>query len=81
MLAQIRKLITSRETPEPRSNTGGAPLVSFVVIVYDMPQQAENTLHSLSAKFQRGASEAVVNEDLLGCRENVLAATVGRHRT
>jgi hypothetical protein len=58
MLTQIRKLITSRETPELRSNTGGDPLVSFVVIVYDMPQQAENTLHSLSAKFQRGASEA-----------------------
>jgi len=58
MLTQIRKLITSRDATEPRSTANGAPSVSFVVIVYDMPQQAENTLYSLSAEFQQGVRES-----------------------
>ena len=34
------------------------PMVSFVVIVYKMPDQAEKTLLSLSTRYQRGVTEA-----------------------
>ncbi|MEP1471046.1 MAG: glycosyltransferase [Halieaceae bacterium] len=34
------------------------PLISFIVIVYKMPDQAEKTLLSLSTRYQRGVSEA-----------------------
>ncbi len=34
------------------------PVISFVVIVYKMPDQAEKTLYSLSTAYQRGVSEA-----------------------
>lgn len=33
-------------------------LISFVVIIYDMPDQAEQTLYSLSTAYQRSVSEA-----------------------
>jgi hypothetical protein len=33
------------------------PRVSFIVIVYRMPDQAEKTLHSLSTHYQRGVTE------------------------
>ena len=56
MLTQIRKLITSRDTTSLGTVVDGGPIVSIVVIVYDMPRQAENTLYSLSADYQRGVS-------------------------
>jgi len=33
---------------------GGGPRISFVVVVYDMPEQAGRTLYSLSLEYQRG---------------------------
>ena len=36
-------------------HTAVKPKISFVVIVYDMPRQAENTLLSLCAGYQDGA--------------------------
>jgi glycosyltransferase involved in cell wall biosynthesis len=33
------------------------PRISFVVIVYKMPNQAEKTLYSLSTRYQRGVTE------------------------
>lgn len=35
------------------ADTGASPVVSFVLIVYDMPAQAENTVRSLMAGYQR----------------------------
>ena len=35
------------------SRDNGAPIVSFVLIVYDMPKQAENTVRSLMTDYQR----------------------------
>lgn len=40
----------------PRAH--GGPVVSFVLIVYDMPRQAENTARSLLTDYQRGATAA-----------------------
>ena len=37
---------------------GEGPLVSFVVIVYDMPRQAENTVRSLFTDYQVDANAA-----------------------
>ncbi len=42
--------------PAPRFDAG-RPCISFVVIVYKMPDQAEKTLYSLSARYQRGVTE------------------------
>lgn len=60
--------------------TEGRPRISFLVTLYRMSRQAENTLHSLSAAYQRNASEqdyeviAVENrsDDVLG-EERALA--------
>lgn len=52
------------------TNEGPAepPTISVVVIVYDMPEQAMNTLYTLSRKYQRGVEdisyEVVVVENL-----------------
>jgi hypothetical protein len=47
-----------------------APKVSIVLVVYDMPRQAENTVHSLSTRFQRGVRaddyEVIVVENRSG---------------
>ena len=43
----------SADPPRPRLARDGPPLVSIVVIVYDMPRQAMNTLFSLSRRYQR----------------------------
>jgi hypothetical protein len=55
MLGHLKKIINgdipTREVVDQR------PLVSFVVIVYDMPLQAEKTLQSLTPQYQDGASE------------------------
>jgi hypothetical protein len=40
------------------SVTAPRPLISFVVIVYKMPDQAEKTLYSLSEQYQSGVTEA-----------------------
>lgn len=53
MLSQIKKMmqggVEPRLTPEP--------IVSFIVIVYDMPLQAEKTLRSLFSDYQLDARE------------------------
>ncbi len=55
MLGHLKKIINgdipTSEVIDQR------PLVSFVVIVYDMPLQAEKTLQSLTPQYQDGVSE------------------------
>jgi hypothetical protein len=41
-----------------RRRLGRPPALSLVVVVYRMPEQADRTLHSLSAAYQTGVSEA-----------------------
>lgn len=57
MLAQIKKMITASGGPQA-SATSATPTISIVVIVYDMPRQAERTLYSLSAEYQQGVTES-----------------------
>ena len=55
MLSRIRRMLAGAETPT--GNPPG-PLVSIVVIVYDMPAQAARTLESLSCGYQVGVDDA-----------------------
>lgn len=50
MLKSIRKGV--RSFTRGGSNDG-SPIVSFILIVYDMPRQAENTVRSLMTNYQR----------------------------
>lgn len=55
MLGHLKKIINGDiPTAESRDRR---PLVSFVVIVYDMRIQAEKTLQSLTPQYQEGVSE------------------------
>lgn len=45
-----------KKTEEPGNLDPGRPLISFVLIVYDMPEQAKNTARSLMHTYQRGVS-------------------------
>lgn len=51
----------TRYAPEmpvlPVTDDDGATVISFVLIVYKMPDQADKTLHSLSTAYQRGVAE------------------------
>ncbi|MDZ7782671.1 MAG: glycosyltransferase [Halioglobus sp.] len=49
---RIAKLLPGKSTPHCR------PIVSIVLVVYDMPAQAENTVRSLLADYQIGVSPA-----------------------
>lgn len=51
MLGRWRK-----RKPETAPTTAGGVAISFVLIVYDMPAQAQNTVRSLMHEYQRGAS-------------------------
>ncbi len=57
-----------RNPGEVSTDVSAAPTLSIVVVVYRMPRQAMNTLHSLSAQHQRAADpasyEVVVVENL-----------------
>ena len=53
------------------------PLISFVVIVYKMPDQAEKTLLSLSTGYQRGVSEQDYEVIVV---ENSSSAVLGEER-
>jgi hypothetical protein len=57
MLTQIRKMMSAGVSPHHPVTMDG-PVVSFIVILYDMPQQAQKTLYSLSADYQQGVDEA-----------------------
>ena len=57
MLTRIRKMMSAGNVTPP-AFTGEGPAVSFIVILYDMPQQAEKTLYSLSADYQQGVDES-----------------------
>jgi hypothetical protein len=68
----------SREVPHPGEWTDSPrPLVSFVLIVYKMPNQAEKTLRSLSVDYQQGVTaddyEVIVVE-------NASSSTLGEER-
>ncbi len=41
---------------QPVSQSSKKPILSLIVIVYDMPKQAERTLYSLSTEYQLGVS-------------------------
>ncbi|MFT7174582.1 MAG: hypothetical protein ACJAUG_000572, partial [Halioglobus sp.] len=51
--------------------------ISFVVIVYKMPDQAEKTLYSLSTQYQRGVSETDYEVIVV---ENASSAVLGEQR-
>ncbi|MEH6582657.1 MAG: glycosyltransferase family A protein [Halioglobus sp.] len=51
--------------------------ISFVVIVYKMPEQAEKTLYSLSPEYQQGVSEADYEVIVV---ENASSAVLGEER-
>jgi len=53
------------------------PVVSFVVIVYKMPDQAEKTLYSLSTQYQQGVTEADYEVIVV---ENSSSAVLGEER-
>ena len=40
----------------PIAPVQGGPIVSFVLVVYKMPEQARNTVRSLLPEYQRGVS-------------------------
>ena len=58
MLTHIRKIMSGSGAAQDTTASGGRPALSIVVILYDMPQQAEKTLYSLSAEYQLGVSES-----------------------
>ncbi len=53
MIKRLRERLTSRRVPRLE---GDGPIVSFLVIVYDMPAQAEKTLRSLMTDYQVGVN-------------------------
>jgi len=64
------------QLPSVPSETG-RQRISFVVIVYKMPDQAEKTLYSLSIQYQRGVSEADYEVIVV---ENASSAELGAER-
>ena len=56
---------------------GPSRKISFVVIVYKMPDQAEKTLYSLSTQYQRGVSESDFEVIVV---ENASSAVLGEQR-
>lgn len=58
MLTHIRKIMSGGNASQDVTVTSGGPALSIVVILYDMPLQAEKTLYSLSAEYQQGVSES-----------------------
>lgn len=62
--------IMDRTSYDPATSSGARPRLSLVVVVYDMPDQARRTLHSLSPGYQRNASpedyEVIVVENASG---------------
>ena len=56
MLSRFKKRKQSRASGEPSGGSTGGPKVSFVLIVYDMPAQAENTVRSLYTDYQLQAN-------------------------
>ena len=57
MLTQIRKMMSAGSAIPPVT-PGEGPAVSFIVILYNMPKQAEKTLYSLTAEYQQGVEES-----------------------
>lgn len=55
MLSRIRRMLAGTETP---TGSCPGPVVSIVVIVYDMPAQAARTLESLSCGYQIGVDDS-----------------------
>ncbi|MFT4824935.1 MAG: hypothetical protein ACI9A2_004545 [Halioglobus sp.] len=53
MLKHVKQLLTKSDV----SVAPVAPLISIIVIVYDMPTQAVNTIASLTAQYQQGVKE------------------------
>lgn len=56
-LTRVRAALASRRTSRaltraPRTGAGSGPLLSVIVIVYDMPHQAVNTVATLSPTYQ-----------------------------
>ncbi|RLQ20635.1 glycosyltransferase [Seongchinamella sediminis] len=58
MLTQIRKIMNGGSTPASPAVAGDGPTLSIIVILYDMPLQAEKTLYSLSPQYQQDVAES-----------------------
>ena len=54
MLTHIKKMMSGGAESQPPVVSTKGPALSLVVIVYDMPMQAEKTLYSLTADYQQG---------------------------
>jgi len=54
MLTRLRQLLGSASESEDRDRHA---IVSFILIVYDMPDQARNTILSMLPGYQKGANE------------------------
>lgn len=54
MLKHVKQLLTKAEL----SVAPAEPLISIIVIVYDMPSQAVNTIASLTADYQQGVKQS-----------------------
>ena len=68
----------SREVPHPGEWTASErPLISFVLIVYKMPNQAEKTLRSLAVDYQQGVSAEDYEVIVV---ENASSSTLGEER-
>lgn len=54
MLTHIKKMMSGGAESQPPVIATNGPALSLVVIVYNMPMQAEKTLYSLTAEYQQG---------------------------
>ena len=57
LLFEDKMPVFHSDEPKPNDTTE-RPVLSLVVIVYDMPEQAKKTLYSFSAKYQIGVKES-----------------------
>ena len=80
MLTHIRKMMNGSNVSQPPGVNHSGPVVSFIVILYDMPSQAEKTLYSLTAEHQQGVDESdyevivVENESANNLSRSVVAS-------
>ncbi|MEH6569391.1 MAG: glycosyltransferase family A protein [Halioglobus sp.] len=72
----VHRFAENLELPQVHVASSGNR-ISFVVIVYKMPDQAEKTLYSLSTQYQRGVSEEDYEVIVV---ENASSAVLGEER-
>lgn len=72
-IARFAPEVAQPEAPQAQER----PLISIILIVYKMPDQAEKTLYSLSTRYQRGVSEQDFEVIVV---ENSSSAVLGEQR-